>query len=114
MRLERNPRARVEQAKQTIGSETAGLRRHHGPADPCSTVARERRHPKVRNVAGMTCPGSLIVHVDGTIAGCTLDEEPRRLSRPRGTSRRLAAALHRMVGPLRLLRHPIGDRVGVA
>jgi len=25
----------------------------------------------------MTCPGSLIVHVDGTIAGCTLYEDLR-------------------------------------
>jgi hypothetical protein len=24
----------------------------------------------------MTCPGSLIVHADGTIAGCTEDDEP--------------------------------------
>jgi len=23
-----------------------------------------------------TCPGSLIVHADGTVAGCTLDDEP--------------------------------------
>jgi hypothetical protein len=24
----------------------------------------------------MTCPGALIVHGDGTIAGCVLDDEP--------------------------------------
>ena len=23
-----------------------------------------------------TCPGSLIVHADGTVAGCTEDDEP--------------------------------------
>lgn len=23
----------------------------------------------------MTCPGSLIVHIDGTAAGCTLDDK---------------------------------------
>jgi len=23
----------------------------------------------------MTCPGALIVHIDGTVAGCTLDDQ---------------------------------------
>jgi hypothetical protein len=31
----------------------------------------------VRYFASMaTCPGSLIVHADGTVAGCTEDEKP--------------------------------------
>ena len=29
-----------------------------------------------RTLSGMTCPGGLILHGDGTVAGCTEDDEP--------------------------------------
>ena len=45
----------------------------------------------------VTCPGSLIVHADGTIAGCTEDDERDRC---RGRSERHDGGTERCIGAL--------------
>ena len=48
---------------------TIRAKRAHRPTPPPS-------HPATTVAAVTTCPGSLILHADGTVAGCTEDDEP--------------------------------------
>jgi hypothetical protein len=64
----RTPRE-IAFAAKTRNLEDRGLRPK--PRDNCRSASQ----PSVTFDTVGACPGSLIVHTDGTVAGCTLDDD---------------------------------------